>query len=337
MNEKREIAFKDLKNKGVIKFEQFHERSKNAWDEFVSESNNGTIFHSREFINYHPKTRFRDASLLFKKEQKYVALFPAAINQEGESQVLASHPGVSMAGPVFNDSISIKDVFGVIESLTEWTNANAISKTIITLPPQIYHSRPSNYLDFALLEAGFTYLKREVSSVIPLDFAEEDTLVIFSPESRRAVRKAEKSGVEVRESGDFSTFFAILQRNLGLRHNVQPTHSLDELIKLQNLFPEKIKLFGAFHNEQMIAGILIFVCNSKVALAFYISHLEEMQQYRAVNALFYEVVRWSIRSRFKFLDFGIFTVNMKPNWGLARFKESFGAQGVFRDTLVRNI
>lgn len=30
---------------------------------------------------------------------------------------------------------------------------------------------------------------------------------------------------------------------------------------------------------------------------------------------------------------GIFTGNEDPNWGLARFKESFGAQGVFRDSL----
>ena len=38
-----------------------------------------------------------------------------------------------------------------------------------------------------------------------------------------------------------------------------------------------------------------------------------------------------------FLDFGIFTVNEKPNMGLARFKESFGAGGVLRDTLELNL
>ena len=35
----------------------------------------------------------------------------------------------------------------------------------------------------------------------------------------------------------------------------------------------------------------------------------------------------------KFLDFGIFTVNENPNMGLARFKENFGANGIFRDTI----
>ena len=40
---------------------------------------------------------------------------------------------------------------------------------------------------------------------------------------------------------------------------------------------------------------------------------------------------------FKFLDFGIFTVNMDPNWGLGRFKENFGARGIFRDTFYKEI
>ena len=32
-------------------------------------------------------------------------------------------------------------------------------------------------------------------------------------------------------------------------------------------------------------------------------------------------------------DFGIFTVNGEPNMGLGRFKENFGASGIFRDTI----
>ena len=34
-----------------------------------------------------------------------------------------------------------------------------------------------------------------------------------------------------------------------------------------------------------------------------------------------------------FDDFGIFTVNGEPNMGLGRFKENFGASGIFRDTI----
>jgi hypothetical protein len=40
---------------------------------------------------------------------------------------------------------------------------------------------------------------------------------------------------------------------------------------------------------------------------------------------------------FSFLDFGIFTVNMEPNWGLGRFKENFGSRGIFRDTFYKEL
>lgn len=334
---KREIAFKDLNETKKIEVVQFTKELSDMWDNFVWGSNNGTLFHTRRFLNYHPEDRFQDCSLIFKKDQKWIAVIPAAIIREGNEKILYSHAGASFAGPVFNSTLSFKDTFRVVESLLEFVNERAFTQIILTLPPQIYFWRPSNYLDFALLDSGFTYHKREVSSVIPLDFAEEDTLMIFSSESSRAVRKAMKLGVKSGESEDFSTFYSILNRNLILRHNVRPAHTLDELLLLKKLFPNRIKLFTATLEGHMIAGIIVFVCNAKVALAFYVSHDQQMQKYRGVNHLFYHVICWAIRQNLRFLDFGIFTVNMKPNWGLARFKESFGAQGIFRDTLMKNL
>lgn len=103
------------------------------------------------------------------------------------------------------------------------------------------------------------------------------------------------------------------------------------------MFPAKIRLWGAFLKDKLIAGVCNFSANSKVVLAFYISHDEEYQEYRAVNLLFYEIMKRYKEEGFRFLDFGIFTVNMEPNWGLGRFKENFGARGIFRDTLIKDI
>jgi len=146
------------------------------------------------------------------------------------------------------------------------------------------------------------------------------------------VRKAVKEGVVVRESDKIEEFYEILQNNLKIRHNVVPTHTLDELLKLKELFPDKIKLFGAFFKNKMIAGVVNFSCTDDVVLAFYISHNEKYQETRALNLLFYSIFDWAIKSKYKVFDFGIFTVNEEPNFGLARFKENFGASGMFRDT-----
>ncbi len=303
------------------------------WDDFVWQSNNGTLFHTRAFLAYHPLGRFQDDSLLFFKEGKLLAVLPAATRAGDVSRILRSHPGASFGSFVTGFNLSLRDAERLVTHFLAYCHEHGYVGAELTLPPQIYLTRPSNYIDFILYQHGFRYRKREVSSVVPLDVPAERVIELFSPESRRAVRRAQKLGVQIGESDDFPAFYEILKKNLKLRHNVQPAHSLDELLKLRQMFPERIRLFAAHAESEMIAGIVIFVCNPRVALAFYISHREAFQRYRGVNLLFHEVFCWCIARGLRFLDFGIFTVNMQPNWGLGRFKESFGAQGVFRDTM----
>ena len=83
----------------------------------------------------------------------------------------------------------------------------------------------------------------------------------------------------------------------------------------------------------MIAGVVNFIVNDHVILAFYISHNEKYSNYRSVNLLFYHIFNWAIEKKYTIYDFGTFTVNNEPNMGLGRFKENFGASGIFRDTI----
>jgi len=207
----------------------------------------------------------------------------------------------------------------------------------MTLPPRIYSQQPNDNLDFCLCRHGFQYVKREVSSVIALRYSPDAALATFKSEARTAVRKGIRSGISVRLSRDLASFYGILKTNLKMRHDVSPTHTLEELERLKGLMSTDIRLFGAFLEDRMIAGIMVFVCNPRVLLAFYISHSEEYQSYRPVNLVMYEVIQWALTHHFSYYDLGIFTVNMEPNWGLGRFKESLGAQGVFRDTLYINL
>ena len=311
----------------------FDEKDANSWDEFVEHSNNGTLFHRRRFLGYHPEGRFRDASLVLKEKDKWAACFPACLIEEGGRKVLFSHRGATFGGFVVEEASSFREAFGLVEALLMHAKSAGIHRIVLTPSPHIYQTRLSDNLTFAMIQKGFTYLKQEVSSVLSLDPEMETNLRRFKPEARTAYRRAEKLGVEVRRSEDFATFYHILEQNLRLRHNVRPTHTLEELERLHSLFPERILLQAAFVEDRMIAGVVIFTCNPRALMAFYISHDDDYQQYRAVNLLFHDIIKEAISRGFHYLDFGIFTVDMKPNWDLGRFKESFGAGGVLRDTL----
>ncbi|GMU84990.1 MAG: hypothetical protein AMXMBFR48_02320 [Ignavibacteriales bacterium] len=304
----------------------------NEWDEFVEKSDNGTIFHTRKFLSYHPADRFEDASLVFLKDGKPLSLLPAVAIQRTGKRILSSHSGASYGGFVYKGSFNLKEAFTVVEQTLEFAKQNGFDAIQLTLPPIIYASSYSNYLDFALFKNGFTYLKREVSSVVELSGDRESVLAMYRSEARTALKKAQSLGVEIAETERFDEYYEILKKNLRMRHNVNPTHTLDELKRLKQMYPAKIRLWGAFKDETLLAGVCNFSANDNVVLAFYISHDEEYQMYRPVNLLFYEIMNRSRDEGFKFLDFGIFTVNMEPNWGLGRFKENFGARGIFRDT-----
>jgi hypothetical protein len=304
----------------------FTDKDSKQWETFVASANNGTIFHSLKFLSYHPKGRFKNHHLIINDRGRTIALFPAVL----QDKTVISHQGASYGGFVLQDGVGIHTIYLAVENLVAYLKNHHYKKVILTQTPLIYYKSPHQYLDFVLVKKGFTYLKREVTAVIPLDAA--DPLLTFHADARRSTKKALREGVRVSISDDLTTFYKILKRNLSMRHNVSPTHTLRELKKLKSIYPEDIILFAAFRKNRMLGGIVIFVANPRVLLAFYISHDNKYQAYRPVNLLFYEVLKWGHTRGFKYLDLGTFTLNMEPNWGLGRFKENHNARGFLRDT-----
>ena len=316
---------------------RFNELDLKDWDDFVDRSYNGTIFHTRRFLTYHPPDRFQDHSLYFQKREKRYAAFPAASVNKENGYILHSHPGATIGSLVTNSSPSLKESFDLVNSLVKYAQDENFSGIKITLSPGIYSESMSNHIEFALVKMGFTYTKREVSSMLLLPDTAEELAKGFKPSHRQAVRKAEKEDVQIRQSTNIEIFYRILENNLSKRHGVTPTHSLKELELLQDIFPNKIILHGAFIKNKMIAGVVSFLLNERIQLAFYISHDEKFQEKRALNLLFHTIFKEALQKGKKVFDFGIFTENGEPNFGLARFKESFGASGVFRDTLEMDL
>lgn len=321
----------------MVQIKQFSEQESNTWNKFLSQAENSTLFHHRDFLSYHPIDRFKDHSLIFSNENEIISVFPAIERINEGKKILHSHQGASYGSFATTHWLTIRESFDMVTTLISYAKDNGFSQIIITVPPVIYLKTPSNYIDFSLVKNGFTYLKRELTSVVPLESKGEKLLQSYRAEARTATRKALKSKIVVRETGDYAQYYDLLSKNLSTRHNVKPTHTLEELTLLHSRFPDKIRLFGAFLGETMIGGVCNFSVNDNVVLAFYISHSMDYQEYRPVNVLFYEIMQQYKTEGFSYLDFGTFTLNMEPNWGLGRFKENFGARGVFRDTFILNL
>ena len=98
----------------MLKIRKYKETDRNHWDYFVGNSNNGTIFHLRRFLSYHPESRFKDHSLIIKKKQKIFAVFPAAEQNINSEKHLISHPGLSFGSFVVLNNVSVAASFEMI-------------------------------------------------------------------------------------------------------------------------------------------------------------------------------------------------------------------------------
>jgi hypothetical protein len=317
----------------IISVKKYEESERTLWNDFCNKCNNGTIFHNQSFFDYHPTGRFNNHHLIFRSGKKIVALLTGAIVENQESgKIYVSHQGASYGGFVLPMDSGIKEAFALVAALIKYLKQLDIHIFRITPPPLFYMKLPHQHIEFALMKSGATVLKSELTSIVHLKSTISETLDGFRSTARTSFRKAQKEGVIVCFNDRWEEFYSLLEKNLGMRHGVKPTHTLDELLKLRDLFPDKILLLSSFYEDVMIAGVTIFVCNPESLLAFYISHINDYQHLRPLNILFYELFKWGIENHYRLMDFGTFTLNMEPIFGLGNFKEGFGAGGVFRTT-----
>lgn len=323
-----------MANLEVVKYDN---NWQDKWDEFVEFSLNGTIFHRQKFLSYHPDGRFEDVSLILLGDGQIKGLFPGAVKEIEGKRYLFSHPGSSQGGLVINKNIGVAEAFEYLKLIKDFAKSNRFDGIIVRQGERIFHKSPAEELDFALSCLGFQYYARELSSAVDLSgINKDDILENFDKKSRNAVRKAEKLGLVVNFSENYGIFFKILSENLQNLHNAMPTHSLEEMKKIKGLFPEDVFLISAFLKEKMVAGIWFFRCNAAALHTFYIAQDYNFQELRPINLIVQELIKWALAKNLKYVNFGISTEEKGKtiNWNLFKFKESFGAAGVRRDTYI---
>ena len=106
----------------MIKIKKFSKNNYATWDSFVLKANNGTLFHLRKFLSYHPEERFKDHSVEIYKKNTLLSVFPAADIITNDKKMLISHPGSSYGSFVSKEGLSIKDAMEMVSKLIDCPN-----------------------------------------------------------------------------------------------------------------------------------------------------------------------------------------------------------------------
>lgn len=319
-----------------MKIIEYTEEWKDKWDEFVLNSNNGTIFHMQKFFDYHKKGKFTFNHLIFLENDQINAVLPGqVIGGLFESPIGASY------GSIVTKDVKFSEAMDIISVLQEYAKQNNINELMLTSAPMIYERHMNQNLDFAMLWQDFHYSLHYISSAIKLD-KNEDIISRFQATVRRNVRKTlKKPDVRVEINDRYDQFYPILLDNKA-RHDVKPTHSYEDLLKLKELFPDNLKLFMVYYKDKPIAGSSLFICNEVVTLCFYNMLLYDYQHLKPIHRVMYEVVKWSTENGYQYVDIGVSQDTkadnpMTPSMSLIDFKEKFDAKTIMRNTLYKKL
>jgi len=300
--------------------EPYNSTNAQEWNCFVKESRNGTFLFEREYMDYH-SDRFTDNSLILRNDKgKIIALLPA--NREGK--ILYSHHGLTYGGWILGQRHpNTNTMLEGWQIMTEYLRKNNIEKIIYNPVPHIYHKYPSEEDIYALYRNGGKLTGCLVSSVIDLR-----NPLGFNKGTHYSLTKANKAAVSVSESNDFLTFWLILTKLLKDKYSAAPVHTLEEITLLQNRFPRHIRLYAAYEDNEMTAGVVIYHTGI-VSHCQYIAATPRGQQTGALPKLFSFIIG-NIPAGTRYFDFGTSNEDNGNylNSGLLAQKAGFGARAI---------
>jgi len=311
--------------KHSIKVIRYENQLKNNWDGFVNEAKNGTFLFQRNFMEYH-SDRFDDFSLMFFSDNELVALLPAC----KIDTICYSHKGLTYGGLIVKKECKFQLYKDIFTALIDFLNEQKFTELIMKTIPSIYCESGNDELTFLHQFYGSS-VEMNIGSVI---YKRKE--IVFSKSIVRNAKNAQKKGIEIRKSNDFTTFWNdLLLPRLEERFSKKPIHSLDEIIYLKERFLNEIELYTAFLNDEMIAGTILFN-NKNFVKSQYIASKSKYNKLGGLDLLHYEIIK---NLKTDYFDFGTSSEDLSTaeNSNLLAWKEQFGARAIVFPTYTFKI
>ena len=301
---------------GLFDINLYSNLQKDLWNQFVSNSKNGTFLFHRDFMEYH-NDRFEDYSLMIYKKKKLIALLPA--NKVGKE--IYSHQGLSYGGLLLNRDVKMNDVVGIYDAMITYLKNSNLKKIFFKIIPDIYCEYPSNELVYLLNKTGAELYRVDVEMVV--DYSKP--LTIHKTKLKR-FNKSLEYGLKIKKTNDLSNFWnLVLEPKLMNKYDAKPVHSLSEIQSLKNLFPDNIYQYDVYFEDNIVAGITLFETEN-VIKSQYGAATEQGESLRALEYLFIHLIdRYKEKGK---IFFSMGTVNglntLGYNEGLLKQKEELG-------------
>jgi hypothetical protein len=303
----------------IERYSACHERE---WNDFVRRSKNGTFLFNRGYMEYHGD-RFVEFSLLVRDERdRLIALLPATRHE----RLVVSHGGLTYGGFVSGTLMTTKRMLDVFDACLDHLVRAETDKLLYKCVPHIYHSVPAEEDTYALFVRNAQLTRRDVSSAI-----DTRRLLPLQKRRQRVLKRARSVGLHIAQTDGFDEFWPLLERTLVERYATKPVHTLEEITRLANLFPENILLFVCSDGVDLLAGTVVYV-SPNVCHLQYNGVSDDGRRLGALDLVLAALIE-RFSSTHRWIDLGISTEREGRflNEGLVDYKEGFGARAVNYD------
>lgn len=275
-------------------------------------------------MEYH-SDRFQDYSLMVYKNGKLAALFPA----NRVENTVYSHQGLTYGGLLLLPKISASKVFLIFEAICNFLKDKECSKIYIKKIPDFYCLEPTFETAY-LLGVNGTLVSRDM--VLAIDYSKP---LNIHKTKRKHYNKLKSINFELREDDALSDFWIqVLEPRLNEKHKAKPVHSLPEIKRLKDRFPNQIIQYNILFEEKLLAGITIFD-KGHVVKSQYGATTPEGERLRALDYLFLFLIEKYKDAGKKFFSMGTVTDHAKGgyNRGLLTQKQELGCSLYLLDYL----
>ncbi|MDQ1164825.1 FemAB family protein [Flavobacterium sp. SORGH_AS_0622] len=286
------------------------------WNDFVAQAKNATFLFHRDFMEYH-NDRFEDFSLLIFEEEKLRAILPA----NKRENAVYSHQGLTYGGLVYLSKLKAEKVSLILDEILLFLKENKIQTFYYKPIPDFYFSEGNKEIEFFLIKRGAVLERKEMNLAVNLSVP-----LKISKSKLKHFRRIENLDLDIVEEENFDSFWEkVLEPRLLEKFDTKPVHSKEEITLLKSKFPQNIKQFSAYKNDEIIAGITIFETKN-VVKSQYGATSKTGEEFRALDFLFINLLHKYKRKGKHFFDMGIVGDDNEAGYnnGLLNQKEELG-------------
>jgi FemAB-related protein (PEP-CTERM system-associated) len=283
---------------------------KEEWDHFLEGSKNasfGSLFDWK--ILYEETFGFKTFYLSIKEDNKLIGILPLVLIKSpliGKGSFLVSTPYVTQSGLCLNrEQFDLLPLIYTLKKLIKDCRAKYVElRQLFPYPSDTLIMR-KNFFTFHL----------------DLSHGVEGLWKGFSSEVRNRIRKAQKSGVEVKTGQDIhfiKGFYKVFSKRM--KELSFPNYPKDYMEAIMKIFYNRSRIVLVLFKGKVIGGMLVISFKNTLSMP-YVASLVEYNHLCPNNLLYWEAIQQAIQGGHTIFDMG----RSREGTGTFQFKKKLGA------------